>query len=315
MKQQTEILRRFALTGVAVAAAIWVGYRLWDYYMDEPWTRDGHVRAEVVPVAPDVAGFVTEVLVKDNQMVRRGDILFRIDSARYEIALKQAEAVLEGRQALLEEANADLKRYNALTPDTTVSRQRLDQVIATQGAAKAAYDQAVADRALAKLNLERSEVRASVDGSVSNMDLRPGTYLSPGKGVMALVDTDTLHVEGYFEETKLSRIHVGDPVTVQLMGASRALHGRVESIETGIEDRDRGEGANLLANVNPTFNWVRLAQRVPVRVALEHIPENGDLVAGRTATVEVLGRKEGSFHLASALESMKELSGRRTSSP
>jgi multidrug resistance efflux pump len=316
MKQQTEILRRFALTGVAVAAAIWVGYRLWDYYMDEPWTRDGHVRAEVVPVAPDVAGFVTEVLVKDNQMVRRGDILFRIDSARYEIALKQAEAVLEGRQALLEEANADLKRYDALTPDTTVSRQRLDQVIATQGAAKAAYDQAVADRALAKLNLERSEVRASVDGSVSNMDLRPGTYLSPGKGVMALVDTDTLHVEGYFEETKLSRIRVGDPVNVQLMGASRALHGRVESIETGIEDRDRGEGANLLANVNPTFNWVRLAQRVPVRVALEHIPENGDLVAGRTATVEVLGRKEGSFHLASALESMKELGGsRKTSSP
>ena len=182
MKQLTEILRRFALTGVAVAAAIWVGYRLWDYYMDEPWTRDGHVRAEVVPVAPDVAGFVTEVLVKDNQMVRRGDILFRIDPARYEIALKQAEAVLEGRQALLEEANADLKRYNALTPDTTVSRQRLDQVIVTQGAAKAAYDQAVADRALAKLNLERSEVRASVDGSVSNMDLRPGTYLSPGKG-------------------------------------------------------------------------------------------------------------------------------------
>lgn len=316
MKQQSEILRRFALTGLAVAAAIWVGYRLWDYYMDEPWTRDGHVRAEVVPVAPDVAGFVTEVLVKDNQMVRRGDILFRIDSARYEIALKQAEAVLEGRQALLEEANADLKRYDALTPDTTVSRQRLDQVIATQGAAKAAYDQAVADRALAKLNLERSEVRASVDGSVSNMDLRPGTYLSPGKGVMALVDTDTLHVEGYFEETKLSRIHVGDPVNVQLMGASRALRGRVESIETGIDDRDRGEGANLLANVNPTFNWVRLAQRVPVRVALEYIPANGDLVAGRTATVEVIGRREGGFHLARALESMKELSGsRKTSSP
>ena len=284
--------------------------------MDEPWTRDGHVRAEVVPVAPDVAGFVTEVLVKDNQMVRRGDILFRIDSARYEIALKQAEAVLEGRQALLAEANADLKRYNALTPDTTVSRQKLDQVIATQGSAKASYDQAVADRALAKLNLERSEVRASVDGSVSNMDLRPGTYLSPGKGVMALVDTDTLHVEGYFEETKLSRIHVGDPVNVRLMGASRVLHGRVESIEAGVEDRDRGEGSNLLANVNPTFNWVRLAQRVPVRVALEHIPANGDLVVGRTATVEVLGRKEDSFHLASALESVNKLGdSRKTSSP
>ena len=316
MKQKTDILRHFALTGLAVAAAISVGYRLWDHYMDEPWTRDGHVRADVVPVAPDVSGFVTEVLVKDNQMVRRGDVLFRIDSARYSIALKQAEAVLEGRQALLEEANADLKRYNALTPDTTVSRQKLDQVIATQGSAKASYDQAVADRALAKLNLERSEVRASVGGAVSNMDLRPGTYLSPGKGVMALVDTDTLHVEGYFEETKLSRIHVGDSVNVRLMGASRVLHGRVESIEAGVEDRDRGEGSNLLANVNPTFNWVRLAQRVPVRVALEHIPANGDLVVGRTATVEVLGRKEDSFHLASALESVNKLGdSRKTSSP
>jgi multidrug resistance efflux pump len=291
MTARLESLRRFAFTGLAVAAALWVGYRLWDYYMDEPWTRDGRVRAEVVPVAPDVAGFVTEVLVKDNQRVTRGDILFRIDRARYEIALQQADAVLEGRRALLDQANADLKRDSALTPDIVISKQKLDQVVAAQGAAKAAYDQALADRSLAQLNLDRSEVRASVNGIVSNMDLRPGTYLTPGKGVMALVDTDTLHVEGYFEETKLSRIHVGDPVDVQLMGASRLLHGRVESIAAGIEDRDRGEGASLLANVNPTFNWVRLAQRVPVRIALDGTAEKGDLVAGRTATVEVLGRE------------------------
>ena len=259
--------------------------------MDEPWTRDGHVRAEVVPVAPDVSGFVTEVLVKDNQRVTRGDILFRVDRARYEIALRQADAVVEGRRAMLDQANADLKRYSALTPDIVVSKQKLEQVVAVQGAAKAALDQASADQSLAKLNLDRSEVRASVNGVVSNMDLRPGTYLTPGKGVMALVDTDTLHIEGYFEETKLSRIHVGDPVDVQLMGAGRPLHGRVESIAAGVEDRDRGEGASLLANVNPTFNWVRLAQRVPVRIALEGSTEKGELVAGRTATVEVLGRQ------------------------
>ena len=291
MTTRLESLRRFALTGIAAAAALWVGYRLWDYYMDEPWTRDGHVRAEVVPVAPDVSGFVTDVLVKDNQKVKRGDILFRIDPARYEIALKLADAVVGGRRALLEQANADLKRYSALTPDVVVSKQRLDQVVATQGAAKAAFDQAVADQALAKLNLERSDVRASVNGTVSNMDLRPGTYLSPGKGVMALVDTETLHVEGYFEETKLSRIHVGDPVNVRLMGSTDLLNGCVESIEAGIQDRDRGDGASLLANVNPTFNWVRLAQRVPVRIKLERIPAEGDLVVGRTATVEVLGHR------------------------
>jgi multidrug resistance efflux pump len=289
MKALLNSLRRFSLTGVMVLAALWAGYKLWDYYMDAPWTRDGHVRADVVPVAPDVSGFVTEVRVKDNQQVLRGDVLFRIDRARYEIALKQAEAVLLGKGATLEQANADLKRYSALTPGVVVSKQKMDQVIATQGSAQAAHDQAAADLALAKLNLERSEVRASVNGVVTNMELRPGTYLTPGKGVMALLDSDTLHVQGYFEETKLPRIHLGDAANVRLMGGHHTLRGRVESIAAGIEDRDRSAGATLLANVNPTFNWVRLAQRVPVRVALDQPAERNELVAGATATVEVLG--------------------------
>lgn len=291
MSALLKSLRRFSLTGLMVAAALWCGYKLWDYYFNEPWTRDGHIRADVVPVAPDVSGFVTEVLVSDNQKVRSGDVLFRIDRARYAIALQQAEAVLEGRRAMLDEADADLKRYSALTRDVVVSKQRLEQVTATQGSAKAAYDQAVADLGLAKLNLERSEVHAPVNGVVTNMELRPGTYLTPGKGVMALLDSDTLHVEGYFEETKLPRIHLGDAVNVRLMGSGHTLHGRVESIAAGIEDRDRSAGATLLANVNPTFNWVRLAQRVPVRIALDR-PGQNELVAGATATVEVLGSSD-----------------------
>ena len=288
MKAVLNSLRRFALTGLMVLVALWAGYKLWDYYMNEPWTRDGHIRADVVPVAPDVSGFVAEVLVKDNQHVNRGDVLFRIDRARYAIALDQAEAVLEGKRAMLDQANADLKRYSALAPDVVISRQKLEQVVATQASAKAALEQAIADHGLAKLNLERSEVRASVSGIVTNMELRPGTYLTPGKGVMALLDSDTLHIQGYFEETKLPRIHVGDPVNVRLMGRSRTLRGRVESVAAGIEDRDRSAGTSLLANVNPTFNWVRLAQRVPVRIALDRAERN-DLVAGATATVEVLG--------------------------
>jgi multidrug resistance efflux pump len=288
MKALLNSLRRFSLTGVMVLAALWAGYKLWDYYMDAPWTRDGHVRADVVPIAPDVSGFVTDVFVKDNQQVRRGDVLFRIDRARYDIALKQAEAVLLGKRAMLDEANADLTRYSALTAGVVVSKQRMDQVVATQGSAQAAYDHAVADLGLAKLNLERSEVRASVNGVVTNMELRPGTYLTPGKGVMALLDTDTLHVQGYFEETKLQRIHPGDAVNVRLLGSHHTLRGTVESIAAGIEDRDRSNGSTLLANVNPTFNWVRLAQRVPVRIALDRAERN-ELVAGATATVEVLG--------------------------
>jgi RND family efflux transporter MFP subunit len=288
MKAALTSLRRFSLTGLTVLVALWAATKLWDYYMNEPWTRDGHVRADVVQVAPDVAGFVTDVLVGDNQQVRRGDVLFRIDRARYEIALRQADAVVLGRRAQLDEANADLKRYGALTPDVVVSKQRMDQVVAVQGSAQAAYDQAVADRDLARLNLARSDVRAAVNGVVTNMELRPGIYLNPGKGVMALLDSDTLRVEGYFEETKLQRIHLGDAVNVRLMGSRHALRGHVESVAAGIEDRDRRSGETLLANVNPTFNWVRLAQRVPVRIALDRDARR-ELVAGATATVEVLG--------------------------
>jgi RND family efflux transporter MFP subunit len=280
-------LRRFVVTTAAVAAAFAVGGYLWIYYMDEPWTRDGRVRADIVEVAPDVSGLVTDIMVRDNQQVRRGDVLFRIDRARFALALQQADAVVAGRHALLDQAVSDLKRYRALTTDA-VSQQKQEQVLATELQAKAAYDQAVADRAVAQLNLDRSEVYASVNGKISNMDLRPGTYVTAGKGVMALVDTDTLHVDGYFEETKLPHIHVGDRVAVRLMGSAVPLRGHVESIAAGIEDRDRAQGAKLLADVNPTFNWVRLAQRVPVRVSLDHIPADGTLVAGRTATVEVL---------------------------
>lgn len=287
MKGNLAGLGRLALTIIVVVAALAVGRELWVYYMESPWTRDGRVRADVVQVAPDVSGFVTEVLVKDNQKVRRGDVLFRIDRERFALALRQADASVAGHQATLDQANADLKRYSALTTDA-VSQQKQEQVLATQLQAKAAFDQAVADRAVAQLNLDRSEVHASVNGVITNMDLRPGAYVTAGKGVMALVDADTLHVEGYFEETKLARIRVGDRVQVRLMGDKTTLTGHVESIAAGIEDRDRAEGASLLANVNPTFSWVRLAQRVPVRIALDPTPDTLSLVAGRSATVEVL---------------------------
>lgn len=286
MKGNFAWLGRVALTVIAVVAALAVGRGLWVYYMESPWTRDGRVRADIVQVAPDVSGFVTDVLVKDNQKVRRGDVLFRIDRARFGLALQQADAALAGHRATLDQGNSDLKRYSSLTTDA-VSQQKQEQVLATQLQAKAAYDQAVADRAVAQLNLDRSEVRASVNGTITNMDLRPGAYVTAGKGVTALVDADTLHVEGYFEETKLARIHVGDKVQVRLMGEPARLTGHVESIAAGIEDRDRADGANLLANVNPTFSWVRLAQRIPVRIVLDQLPDNVALVSGRSATVEV----------------------------
>lgn len=287
MKNTLGFLRRFAVTALMAAAALAVGRYLWVYYMDAPWTRDGRVRADVVTVAPDVSGLVTDILVKDNQKVNRGDVLFRIDRERFKLALQQAQAVVAGRKASFEQADSDLRRYRGLTT-AAISQQKQEQVLAAQLQAEAAYQQSIADEAVAQLNLDRSEVHASVTGTISNMEMRPGAYVTAGKGVMALVDSASLHVDGYFEETKLSRIHVGSPVRIRLMGDHTLLTGQVESIAAGIEDRDRTEGSNLLANVTPTFSWVRLAQRVPVRIALDPVPEDTRLVAGRTATVEVL---------------------------
>ena len=286
MNNAFGIVLRPLVTLVTVAIAMAVGYALWDYYIDAPWTRDGKVRADIVAVAPDVSGLVTEVLVHDNQRVRKGDVLFRIDPDRFDLALRQAEAIVAGKQASLEQAQLDYQRYDKLS-DVAVSDQRRELAKATAEEAKAAYDQAVADRDLAKLNRVRAEVRASVNGLITNMDLQPGAYVSVGHGVTALIDEDTLRVEGYFEETKLPRIKVGDTATVHLIGERSLLTGHVESIAGGIDDRERSSGSNLLANVNPTFSWVRLAQRIPVRIALDTPPKGVDLVAGRTATVEI----------------------------
>jgi multidrug resistance efflux pump len=277
-------LGRFGVTAIAVAIALLVGWRLWYYYLDAPWTRDGRVRADVVGVTPDVSGLVSEVLVHDNQTVRAGEVLFRIDRARFALALQQADAALSNRMAALQEAMREAARYAALT-NLAVSLEKQQQTQTAQQQAAAAFQQAQADRDLAQLNLDRTEVKASVNGIITNFDLRPGDYVTAGKPVTALVDTDSVHVDGYFEETKLPRIRVGDRATVRLMGESREIAGRVQSIAGGIVDRERADGGDLLANVNPTFSWVRLAQRIPVRIALENVPPDIRLVPGRTATV------------------------------
>ncbi|MBS7539841.1 efflux RND transporter periplasmic adaptor subunit [Ancylobacter lacus] len=277
-------LLRVAVTLALVASALLVGREMWRHYMDDPWTRDAKVRADVVGIAPDVSGFVSEVLVRDNETVHKGQLLFRIDPARYAIALEQAEAVVEQKKATLDQTSRDRARYDKLTE--VVSQQKAEQARTDEAAAAAAYRQAVADRDLARLNLERVEVKAPVNGVVTNLSLQPGDYVAQGSAKIALVDSDSLRIEGYFEETKLGRIKVGDPVTIRLMGQSHDLGGHVESVAAGIEDRERSDGG-LLANVNPTFSWVRLAQRVPVRISLDEKPEDLRLVAGLTATVSI----------------------------
>jgi RND family efflux transporter MFP subunit len=286
MKRFLSRLGRFGVTGIAVLVAVAVGWRLWVYYMEEPWTRDGRVRADVVGVAPDVSGLVAVVRVHDNQTVHVGDVIFQVDQARFELALQQSEAILASRLAALQEASLESTRYHALS-NAEVTQEKQQQTESALKQAAAAYQQAEADRAVAKLNLDRTQVTAPVNGIVTNFDLRPGDYVTAGKPVTALVDTDTLYVDGYFEETKLAAIHPGDPATVRLMGKEPLLSGRVESIAGAIEDRERTASGNLLANITPTFSWVRLAQRIPVRIRLDAVPAGTQLLPGRTATVVV----------------------------
>ncbi len=288
---------RVVVTLIFVVAAVYVGRQLWSHYMDEPWTRDARLRADVVGIAPDVSGLVSEVLVKDNQTVKKGDVLFRVDRDRFAIALEQADAALASSKAALDQAQRESARQARL--GDAASLQQKEQALTTVAQDEAAVREASANRDLAQLNLDRSEVRATVNGTISNLSLRPGDYVSAGTAKVALIDSDSLRVEGYFEETKLPRIQIGDEVYIHLMGQAEKLTGHVESIAYGIEDRERTSGS-LLANITPTFSWVRLAQRVPVRIALDKVPEGTKLIAGLTATVEV--QEQSQAKIASAAE-------------
>lgn len=278
---------RITLTALTVAAACGAAQRLWDHYERAPWTRDGRVKADVVQIAPDVSGLVTTVPIHDNQAVRAGTLLFEVDTARHQLALRQAQAALAAQRTVLAQALREDARNAGL--GALISTEAREQTRSHVDQARAAVAQAEVAMGSAQLNLQRAGVRAPVDGLVTNLDLREGGYATAGHPALALVDTRSFYVEGYFEETKLPRIHLGDRVRVLPMGSSTALDGTVESIAAGIADRDRSTSANLLPSVNPTFNWVRLAQRIPVRVKLAPLPADVRLVAGQTVTVEVIG--------------------------
>lgn len=279
-------LLRIALTLVLVGTAVILGYMLWVRYMDSPWTRDGRVRADVVNVAADVAGIVTQVAVQDNQFVHRGDLLFSIDADRYRHDLAQARAEVEQRKAMMQMKQQQAARRATLDNEVVSRENRRDADLAATSAA-AEYRASVARLQQAQLDLERTQVRSPVDGWVANLLIRPGDYARVGVAKLAVIDQHSFWVYGYFEEHKLALMQVGDPAEIRLLGSGRILHGHVASIARGITDRDNPTDVRLLANVNPSFNWVRLAQRVPVHIRLDEIPQGMTLVAGMTCSVIV----------------------------
>ncbi|TDN69177.1 HlyD family secretion protein [Paraburkholderia sp. BL10I2N1] len=275
----------FVATLAIFGVAILTGRALWVHYMDEPWTRDGRVRADVINIAPDVSGAVVELPVHDNQLVKKGDLLMQIDPSHYQIAVEQAQAAVAARKAELQMRRDDAQR-RADMDSLVVSKESRENASHTASAAEAQYQQALAALDAAKLNLERTRVVAPADGYVTNLQVFRGDYANAGAPKMAIVDSHSFWVYGYFEETKLPRVRIGDKAEMRLMSGG-VLHGHVESISRGIYDRDNPQSRELLADVNPTFNWVRLAQRVPVRVHIDQVPDGLVLSAGTTCTVVV----------------------------
>jgi multidrug resistance efflux pump len=354
--------QKYLLTGalVFIAAALML-YKFWDYVVKH-WTRNGQVRAQVVQITPRVSAPIVKLPIVDNQFVKTGDLLFKIDPRTFAAALEQAQAELdntrdniealarqvEAAQAQVEAAEANIKQAQAAIKgyagrvEETLKEYRRQQTLEKEGAtSKRAVEEAKADyisyvnrkanaeaqllqmranlseaaanlakaRAdlgapgeqnarlrsagaavrQAELNLEFTEVRAPVDGYVTNLNLRLGSQAVANQPALALVDVNSFWVVGYFRENYIADIRAGDRAVVTLMTyPDKPLEGRVDSLGWGIAQEDGSTGFDLLPNINPTFEWIRLAQRVPVRIHIDPLPEGVELRVGTTASVLVM---------------------------
>lgn len=274
------------LTLAATALAVVLGWAMWESYMGTPWTRDGTVRTYVVTIAPEVEGRIVQLPVGDNQFVHKGDLLLVIDPTNYRIALQLAEAAVAQAQATAQNAQRQAARRRMMTDlaETVEDRQTYE---ANAAAAQAQYQQAVAGRDQAKVNLERTELHSPVNGWVTNLLARLGDYAGVGRNTISVVDADSFWVDAYFEETQLALMHEGDPASIKLMGYRQVVHGEVGGVARGINIANAQSDPQGLATVNPIFTWVRLAQRIPVRIRIDQVPDGVRLVAGMTATVQI----------------------------
>jgi multidrug resistance efflux pump len=285
-----RILRRTVavlITLASVAAAAAAGQTMWRTYEEAPWTRDATVRAYIVTMAPEVSGRIVELDVADNQRVHKGDHLMVIDPTNYKIAVSRGEAVLQ--QAILDGQNIarEAQRRESLAKLDAVALEQLQLYQSNASIARAKVMQAAADLHQARVNLARTRILAPVDGWVTNLLARVDDYANIGQSEVSLVDSESFWVDAYFEESQLASIHEGDSAKIKLMGYRQTVRGHVSGISRGIDVANAQPNQQGLATVNPIFTWVRLAQRIPVRIQLDQVPQGLRLVAGLTATVEI----------------------------
>ena len=286
---------KLLLTLTVIGAAVYFGYQKYQTYTQNPWTRDGQVRTQVIQIAPRVTGMVTKIHVKDNQRVKKGDLLFEIDPSQYQLKVNQAQARLQRTLEAAKGTKIEYERIKKIYEKDRGAVSQKDYVRSETNYFKSLADIDAATESLnaAKLNLAYTKVYAEVDGYVSNINFQIGTQATANKPLLALVDTSSFWVFGFFKEDAIPEVREGDDAIVTLMAyPDTPLKGKVESIAWGISPSDGNPGPNLLPSVKPVFQWIRLAQRIPLRIKLDHLPENVKLRVGMTASVMIKKRKD-----------------------
>ena len=280
-------------TCLAVVCAVALGGATWHRYAQTPWTRDGTVRADVVTLAPEVAGRIVDLRVADNQYVRKGELLMVIDPTDYQIAVARGTAALQQTKLEAQNLRVESARRDRLVQLAAVAQEQATNFQSDTRIAEVRVQQATADLRQAQANLVRTHIRAPVNGWVTNLLVRRDDYATVGKSAVSVVDAESFWIDGYFEETKLSEVCEGDRASVQLIGYAQPIGGHVDSVARGIHVPNAEPNLQGLATVNPIYTWVRLAQRIPVHIDVDEVPSGVRLVAGLTATVRILPARSG----------------------
>ena len=286
IRQTVSSLGRTIATLAILALAVVAALVIWNVYVTAPWTRDGRIRVQVASVAPQVSGQITEVHVSDNQYVHKGDLLYVIDPFDFQTALDTAETQQRLRAADLQVKRTQSQRRLTLSDLATTAEEQ--QVYAgNEAQSRSAFQAAQVQVSQAEINLARTRVTSPVNGYVTNLLMRVGDFARNGTSNVSVIDADSYWIDGFFEETKMANVCVGDRAEAQLMGYRDPIVGRVQSVTRGISVSDAAASTQGLPNVDPVYTWVRLAQRVPVRIAITDVPLGVPLISGMTATVSI----------------------------